>query len=258
MTEKWVFNAAYTNSLARPAYFELVPYEEVILDDLEIAKGNSSLEATVSNNFDLIGEHYFSDLGIVSFGGFAKNINNWLYEYKDNDYDHLGDGQEWELTQVRNGHKASVLGFEFGLQSRLHFLPGVLSNLTFYGNYTFTDATTDGVEGRKDVPLVGAVKNMANGSLAFETNKVFFRTSLNYSGEALDAIGEEAWEDEYYDEQLFLDINAAYTINERIRVFAEFKNLTNQPLRYYRGSQDRTQQIEYYNFNWNMGIKIDL
>ena len=133
-----------------------------------------------------------------------------------------------------------------------------MSNLTYYGNYTYTDSQTDGVDGREDIPLVGAVKNMFNSSLAYETKKMFVRTSLNFSGEALDEVGGAEWEDRYYDQQLFVDVNASYALSDSIRLFAELKNLTNQPLRYYQGIAERTMQLEYYNLSWNAGVKIDL
>jgi hypothetical protein len=108
------------------------------------------------------------------------------------------------------------------------------------------------------VPLVGAVKNMFNGSLAFENDKLFLRASLNFADASADELADEAFEDRYYDEQVYLDLNASYSISPSVKLFTEFKNLTNQPLRYYQGIQSRTMQLEYYSFNWNVGLKIDL
>ena len=112
------------------------------------------------------------------------------------------------------------------------------------GNYTTTDSSTDKVEGRDDVPLVGQVDNMYNLSLAYETEKFFIRGSFNFADASLDELSDKAFEDRYYDEQSFLDLNANYRINDRLSIFAEGKNLTNQPLRYYQGLQSRTMQLE--------------
>ena len=255
--ENFILNGAYTVGIARPAYFELVPYQAINSADLEIAVGNPDLEATVSNNFDLMAEYYFSNVGLITGGVFVKNIDNWLYLFSDDDYQFRGESYDYE--QVRNGRTAAVNGIELGLQTRLSFLPGFLGNTTFYGNYTYTNTSTDGVADRgDDVPLVGAAENMFNASLAYESNKFFLRASMNYAGESLDEIGGNIYEDRYYDEQLFIDLNATYAINNRVRIFAEAKNLTNQPLRYYQGLSERTMQLEYYDINWNFGIKVDL
>ena len=82
-------------------------------------------------------------------------------------------------------------------------------------NYTFTDSSTDGIEGRDDVPLAGAIENMYNASLAYESKKFFVRASVNFAGEALDEIGGDPWEDRYYDEQLFVDLNATYRLSDK-------------------------------------------
>jgi outer membrane receptor protein involved in Fe transport len=66
-----------------------------------------------------------------------------------------------------------------------------------------------------------------------------------------------AFEDRYYDNQLFLDANASYKITSQLRIFAEANNLTNQPLRYYQGISDRTAQVEYYRPKFNLGVKFD-
>lgn len=254
-----VLNAAYTVSIARPAYFDLVPYREVVSEDEEIAFGNPDLEATVSNNFDLMTEYYFGNLGLIHAGVFTKNIDNWIYVFSDDNFEGFsGQYAGFDYQQVRNGKSANVTGFEVGVQSKLNFLPGFLRNITLYGNYTYTNSSTDGVEGRSDIPLVGANKHMFNASLAYESKNFFLRASLNYAGAALDEVGGNEFEDRWYDEQTFVDLNATYSLNDQIRIFAEAKNLTNQPLRYYQGLVSRTMQLEYYDINWNLGVKIDI
>jgi len=251
LSDNFILNGAYTQSLARPGYYALTPYEEINSDDMEISVGNPDLEATVSNNVDIMAEYYFGPLGLFSAGLFYKNIDNWLYEYTDNNYTFNGE-TGYDYSQVRNGRNAEVLGYEVALQTSL------FDNVTLYTNYTFTDSETDGIDGRSDVPLVGAVKNMFNGSLAFENDKLFLRASLNFADASADELADEAFEDRYYDEQVYLDLNASYSISPSVKLFTEFKNLTNQPLRYYQGIQSRTMQLEYYSFNWNVGLKIDL
>jgi len=243
---------AYSKSLARPDYFDLVPFEYVENDSQRIEVGNSNLEATTSNNFDIMAEKYVGNTGILSGGLFYKSLDNWIYTFRDSNFSYNGTTYE-RFTQRRNGSEASVFGFELAAQTQ------ILDNLNLAANYTFTDSSTDNIlEGRSDVPLAGAVENMYNLSLAYETNKVFARISYNYAGEQLDELGGAAWEDRYYDEQKFLDLNASYNLTDKIRLFAEAKNLTNQPLRYYQGSKEKTMQLEYYQMSWNLGLKIDL
>src|SRR5690554_7228223 len=68
--------AAWTNTLSRPRYFDLVPYRQVNYEDMEISVGNSDLEAATSMNLDVMGEWYLSGLGLVSAGAFYKDIKD--------------------------------------------------------------------------------------------------------------------------------------------------------------------------------------
>ena len=250
-TNDFNLTIAYSKSLARPDYYDLVPYQYSNSDDNEVEFGNSDLEATAANNFDIMAEKYIGNTGILSGGLFYKSINNWIYTYSADGYTY-NDVSDYTFTQKRNGKNATVFGFEVAVQKQLS------DNLNLAANYTFTDSDTDSVEGRTDVPLVGAVENIYNVSLAYEAGKIFLRASYNYAGEQLDELGGDAWEDRFYDEQKFLDLNASYSLTDKIRLFAEAKNLTNQPLRYYQGVQERTMQIEFYQMSWNIGLKIDL
>tara|TARA_B100001559_G_scaffold270243_1_gene238173 strand:+ start:1 stop:2715 length:2715 start_codon:yes stop_codon:yes gene_type:complete len=249
-SDKLIANFAYSNSIARPNYYDLVPYQVLVSEDLEIEVGNPDLEASLSNNVDFMIDYYFGGITLVSGGVFFKSIDNWLYEFADNDYEYNGVSG-WDYRQLRNGSKAKVTGLELGFQTKL------LDNFTLMANYTYTDSSTEGVEDRDDVPLVGAIENMYNASLAYENKKFFVRASMNYAGEALDQVGGDPWEDRYYDEQLFVDLNATYKFSDKLSIFAEAKNLTNQPLRYYQGVKERTMQLEYYSYNWNVGLKYD-
>lgn len=252
-SENTIVRAAWTNTIARPNYFDLVPFEFFDDEDLEI--GNPSLDPTTSLNLDIMGEHYFSNIGILSAGIFYKNLDDFIYTAA---FEEERDGTVFDVTQPQNGGTATIVGFEIALQRKLNFLPGFLKYLTLYTNYTFTDSETNGIEDREDgLALAGAIKNMFNASLAFENKKLSVRTSLNFADDYINEYGDEAFEDEYYDEQLFVDVNASYSITKNLRIFAEAKNLTNQELRFYQGTKDQTKQAEFYNFNWNIGLKYN-
>jgi outer membrane receptor protein involved in Fe transport len=53
-------------------------------------------------------------------------------------------------------------------------------------------------------------------------------------------------------------VNASLKVTKNLRIFAEAKNLTNQPLRYYQGVSARVMQLEYYQPRFNLGLKFDL
>lgn len=271
-----VLRGAFSTALARPNYYTLVPFVEVKAEDSEISAGNPNLKATYAYNFDIMGEYYFKSVGILSAGVFYKNLKNFIYNYLDASYtsqDFAADfpdlpnpvaaGEQWQMLRPLNGDNVDLLGFEVALQRKLDFFSSrFLRNFSVMLNYTYTYSETEGVynedgEERTDVKLPGTAPHMFNASLAWENARFSARLSLNYTGSYIDEVASEAFEDRYYDSQLFLDANASYLLGKGIRIFAEANNLTNQPLRYYQGVKDRMAQLEYYKPTFNLGVKWD-
>jgi len=272
-----ILRAAFTTALARPNYYALVPYLNVISADEIVSAGNPDLKATYAYNFDFMAEKYFKSVGILSGGLFYKNLKDFIYTYSRRNYSNadfandfagqtnpIPNGENnWRFTQQRNGDHVNIYGFEVALQRQLDFIPGAFwKGLGVYVNYTYTKSKAkgitneDGIE-RTDVGLPGTAPHMFNGSLSWENKRFSARISMNYAAQYIDELGGNAFEDRYYDNQLFLDANASYKITGQLRIFAEANNLTNQPLRYYQGIESRTAQAEYYRPRFTMGLKFD-
>ena len=275
-TENLILRAAATTAMARPNYYDIAPYVNNIASDKQISAGNPDLKATYSYNYDFMAEHYFKSVGLISGGAFYKNLNDFVYKYSSNQYSNadfaanfpsqmnpIPDGEQWKFVQSKNGDKVSVYGFEVALQRQLDFLPGkFLKGFGVYLNYTYTKSKAKGIadeEGneRKNVSLPGTAPHMFNGSLSWENKRFSARVSTNFAADYLDVLGASASEDSYYDKQFFVDANAAFKITRNLRLFAEANNLTNQPLRYYQGERAHTQQLEYYQARYNLGLKFD-
>lgn len=265
LTDRSIIRFAWTNTLARPNYVDLVPSLDVVFGDQEIYVGNPNLDPTTSMNFDLMAEHYFENVGIVSGGLFYKNINDFIYTFRgETTDDFYGPGTEgFEIFQPLNGDKASVFGVEVSLQKQLTFLPGFLKNFGVYLNYTYLSSSAKGIrnedgEEREDLDLPNTAPNMFNGSLGYTSKRLSARISLNFSDSYIDEIGGNSFEDRYYDVQLFLDFNASYALTDNLRLYADLNNITNQPLRYFQGISARTQQMEFYDMRLTFGVKYDL
>lgn len=258
--ENFLIRAAWSNTLARPNYFDLVPYEDRRVEDEELFRGNPALDPTTSSNIDISVENYFKSIGFASVGFFNKSISDFIYTSVT---ETTIDGEEFDVFQPINGGDATLNGVEIALQRQLDFLPGALKGIGVYLNYTYTTSSAEGVANedgdlRDDLNLPGAAGNLFNASLSFETKKLVLRASLNFSSDYLDEVGGEAFDDRYYDKQTFLDINGSYAFKPNWRIFFEAINLTNQPLRYYQGVSTRTMQEEFYNSRFNLGVKFDM
>ncbi len=276
VSNNFILRGAWTNSIGRPNYYDLVPFVSIVSSDQEINAGNPDLKATTSSNIDFMAENYFKSVGIISAGFFYKKLRNFIYTYRDEAYtsakfasdfptmsNPIADDEDWIYTQPKNGDNVKVTGFEVSLQRQLDFLPGFMKGFGIYLNYTYTHSKADGIydedgEKREGLMLPGTAPHLFNGSLSYENKQLSVRLSANYAGSYIDEVGGTAFDDSYYDHQFFLDANASVVLIPNLRIFAEANNLTNQPLRYYQGISSRTQQVEYYGPRFNFGLKFDL
>ena len=258
---------AWTNTIARPNYFDLVPYREINADDSELALGNPDLIPTTSMNFDVLGEYFFQNVGLVSFGVFYKKLDNIIAMTIDDNYqfNYGGEVSSWELVQPINVGNGILQGFEGAFSRRLSFLPGFLSNLSFYANYTFNHSklTDVAVEGREDeeLQIPGSPKHLINLSLAYDTKKFDIRVSYNHASAFRDGeeggYGEEAFYDRWYDKVNYLDVSSNIKLSRNLDLYVEVNNILDQPLRYYQGVEDRTMQAEYYGLRTKAGLKFN-
>ena len=260
-----VIRVAWTNTLSRPNYYDIAPYRQIVIDggDRELREGNPALEPTKAMNFDLMYEHYYESVGLLSLGGFYKDLTDFTYTFNTRDYIEPGTGILYDdYSTPRNGASAQIMGAEIAFQRRLDFLPSFLENLNFYSNYTYTGSSVSGlgIEGRDEsnLTLPGTAGHTFNVSLSWENKDLTLRVSGNYASSYIDELESQARNDRYCDEQFFLDVNGSYKFTDQFSFFFEVNNLTNQPLRYFQGIPSRLMQIEFYNTRATAGIKFNL
>ena len=250
---------AATASYSRPNFEDIVPSQEIELNAREGSIGNPELAPVGAINFDLMGEHYFGTVGILSAGVFYKSLNNFIFTQR---FDSTFSNVNVVLNQSRNGESAELLGLELSYQQNLTFLPGALKGLGVYTNYTFTNSnatiqsrTED--TGSEEIRLPGQATHVGNFSLSYDYGKFNMRASANFNGEYIAELGGEADEDVYVKSRMQIDLTGTYRFSENFQVFAEFMNLTNQPFEVFQGTEENYIQREFYSWWSRVGLKFN-
>lgn len=160
-----VFRAGYYSTVARPQVRLLNSQRSITYygapffgptgsqPALFITEGNPGLKPARTHNFDIGGEWYDGSVGVIKLNLFVKRISNLLESNIVSGFDNLGDYElpdhpvfqnlpantyvEYSLP-VNNPDTATVWGIEAAVERRLSFLPGVLSGLGVYANYTYS------------------------------------------------------------------------------------------------------------------------
>lgn len=262
--------AAATFSYARPNFSEIIPAQEINQEDGIATAGNAALKPVKAFNTDLLAEHYFGNVGILSGGVFYKKLDDFIYRRVlfNSPYPLIGTPyiNSIDVIQSQNGKTANLFGFEIAFQNNLASISKGLHNFSLYLNYTYThssaslqsrEASASDPDAIEKLRLPGQATHAGNVSLAFEKKKLTARVSLNFNGEYLSEIGAGKDQDIYVKDRLQTDISASYILTSRWRLFAEALNITNQPFERYMGNKAQLIQREYYSWWGRLGVKFD-
>lgn len=257
---------AATRSYARPNFSEIIPAQEANLEDRVVTIGNAELKPVNATNLDLLFEHYLSNVGVVSAGAFWKQLDGFIYNSVTFNQPYLGNQQLLvDIVQAKNGERANLFGGEIAYQHNLSFLPGALSGLGVYFNYTYTTSAAT-IQSRladsgnpdltETITLPGQARHLGNATLMYEYKGFSLRCAINFNGQYLSEVGTSKDFDLYVRNRMQLDATAGYSF-KKFRVFAEFLNLTNQPFETFMGNDNYIVQREYYSWWSRVGVKFD-
>jgi len=252
VNDQALVRAAYTETIARADFAALVPFIATDGDDAEA--GNPELESAHSQNIDIMLEYYPAGLGVFSFGYFSKSIDNYIYTSTLQDVSIRGGFKVYdEVSMPVNGENATLSGWEMNFVKNLDFLPGPLSNLSLYFNYTSTDSEADYGGNREKSTFPGQAPSTGNLSFAYETSKLTARFSQSIADQYLVEVGGDKDEDIYYDPANRLDLSLSYNLNNKITLFADMLNITNVPHVYFMGDASKPVEKEVYGSTIKIG-----
>ncbi|TVP75144.1 MAG: TonB-dependent receptor, partial [Gemmatimonadales bacterium] len=267
LSDQTNFRLAWTNALARPNFTELAPTEFINHDARRISRGNPALDPSLIRNVDLLFEHYFEPLGLVSGGLFYKQMNDFFFDEISRVEGGELDG--YEVRQTQNGSSADLYGVELAWQQRLTFLPGLLSGLGIYANYTYTTSTAELRDVTREVPLPRQIPHVLNAAVSWERGPFEAVVTMNHRSEYLFDVSTEQVSDHrshlfpsmdrFLEAQTQFDISAQYQLPwGGSTAFMELKNITNEPQTWYDGSPQFHFRSSY-NHAWGiLGIRMSL
>lgn len=240
--------ASYSRTIGRPAPEDLARPTTRNDSTFTINRGNPDLTPRRADNFDLAGEFYFNGgQGLMSLGGFVKNIKDDIYDLKE---EQVIDGFTYTVTTPMNASASKLKGIEFQLiDNAIGFMPGFLKDrIGFAFNVTRTWGETD--------YLVGGVPIHKN-SLLYQRewigNAALFytmprggevRVAYAYGDGYLDGIGADPTLDRGPEARGQLDASARFTIARDWIVKLQAKNLLGEDIYLGYGENLRYRRAE--------------
>jgi hypothetical protein len=239
LTGNMNIRAGYSQTVSRPQFRELSPFEFTDVTGGPSARGNPDLVRTTIRNFDARWEWFVTAQELVAVSFFYKKFRNPVEPV-------IQPSNEALIASFRNVEGAKNWGFEFEVRKNLGFLSPRLENLSVLSNYTFVDSNV--VIGEQDLnvltsqqrPLLGQSRRVFNGTVQYEIPRWAFeaRALINYVGKRITDVGAFGLEDVFEDGYPSLDLFFSKRfLGEAKRLELKFsaENLIDREIRFNQG-----------------------
>ncbi|WP_200979153.1 TonB-dependent receptor [Echinicola sp. 20G] len=259
-----IVRAAYTRTYARPTFNRLNPGVQINNLTQTITEGNTELDPTFSNNYDLAFEYYPEELGIFSAGIFYKDLSNYIYDDQSievyNDLNYL-------RSRPENLESAWLYGIELSYVKRFTNMDNFMKNFGVELNYSYIDSEveiptfTEGEQtGSYKTSLPEQANHIGNAIVFYENNKFMARLAGNFKGKYVNAIRSIAGPEHYrwFGNNFTVDFSSSYLLSDNFRLFVELNNITNAPNRYYHGVSDRPEEAAWSGIRGQIGLSFNL
>uniref|UniRef100_UPI00359389C4 TonB-dependent receptor n=1 Tax=Blastomonas sp. TaxID=1909299 RepID=UPI00359389C4 len=261
-TENLIGRFALTRAISRPNYRDNVPRISENSDSagviVQVSQGNPDLQPTLANNIDAGLEYYFQPVGLLSANLFYKDLEDYEFTVVANG---VFDGRPALITRKDNAPDGRAYGFELAYQQQFTFLPGALSGLGMFANYTWTKASINlpgSVPGRTGrSPLPNQSRHTVNLSLFYETDRFNARISFTDRSDYIDEFNLDPRLDTIWEGREQIDFTTSFDVTKRLNVYFEAKNITNTPGVRYAGIRERVTEYEEFGATYFLGARFN-
>ena len=230
-----LLRASYAKTIGRPDFNNIVP--GIVASDpaattKTVRVNNTGLLPWTANNYDVALEYYFEPAGVLSAGGFKKDISDFFGAITTlatpqllSEYGLDETFSDYSFIYSQNVGDAMVEGVELNYTQGLTFLPEWARGLQVFANLTsqrlLGDATAD---------FSDFIRRNINWGISLSRPKYTVKLNWNHRGRQrigmLTGTGVPAGAYDYYAPRMFLDVNAEYRMTSRLALFATVRNIT--------------------------------
>ncbi|MEL7533746.1 MAG: TonB-dependent receptor, partial [Bacteroidota bacterium] len=277
---------SYSQTLARPDFLYVTPRTQLDDTSLDITTGNPDLRYAKATNYDLHFSAYKGTLGLLTIGGFYKQVNDIFFPFEVNLSDQeTAEQYGWDnyrgynLSTYSNLESSRVFGYEIDLQTNLGFLPapfnGIVINTNYSRLYSQTQAffqtsetvlvnpfppifeTTYTTETR-DVQMLSQSPHIFNISVGYDIKKFSARVSGIYQGTKASGYSLNKDFDRFTLEFWRWDASIRQGFGENWTAFLNFNNITNQQDISFVRNPNYLSTIQTFGFTATVGLQFKI
>ena len=269
LTEAWHLRFDASRTLTRPAINFLTPVLNVgalpRVGALNANGGNPALKPYLSDNLDLAVEWYYGTNSYLAVDGFLKDVTNFIVQGTQRQTINgvidptTGQPAIYTVSQRVNGPDATVNGWEIAWQ---HVFGD--SGFGFNANATFVDTNKpyDPTDISQSGFAVTGLANSANLVAFFDKYGFEARLAGNWRDEYLLQFGQNqnnsafGAEPTFVNSSLQIDFSTSYQVTEKINVYFEALNLTDETLSTHGRFGNQLLDAFAYGRRYSLGARV--
>lgn len=263
---------AATQTVARPTFRELAPYQSFEFVGDFIYRGNPDLNRTLIQNYDIRWEWFQNPGEVLAVSGFYKNFNDPLEPFLDP----RGASGDDALQSIQNVDNARVLGVEFEANKSLGFINSTLNNFHLGTNLSLVTSEVDipkpeleEIRSQGDPnaestrPFTGQSPYLLNINMVYKSLTHDRTAGLFYNvfGDRLYLVATAATPDIYERAYGTLDFKGSMGIGHNLTLSLTAKNLLNSARVFsYKLENDQVNEefiYQKYKSGTTIGISLD-
>ncbi len=275
LTQNSALRLVYSSGVSRPDPQDIAEATSINTSSVptSVALGNPNLKAETANNYDILYERYFNQLGEFRAGFFYKQLHDPIVESTVSQLLSTGEFAGDAITQPVNAGSAWVTGVETSFLKNFTALPGAFAGLGLSANYTHTASQAHGLEllGRSDSPaLLRQSPNAFNIGPTYNYRRLFVAVGMSYNQASIyayqftDGTGESSpspfgirgpFADNYLYTHFQVDAQSDIELPKNFTLIFDGLNLNNEVFGFYNGSPQFMVQREYYHPTYSLGLR---
>jgi TonB-dependent receptor len=225
---RFSFIGSWSNTIERPEYAVIVPFRNIVREELYIEAGNPSLMPTLYTNYDFSIDYRLGSGNLFSLELFYQTVEDIVYH----EVGLVPDGTYagYELGTFRNGPSADLYGLRLIWSQELGKWLTFAEGLSLNAKYIYQESETI-YPGRPGItlPLPERPGTQLELSLAYERYRIFIQLEVNFREASLDGINdEESWRDVYEAGHTYFNFTSSYEVADGVRLIFEVENLTSE------------------------------
>lgn len=244
------YSGPFTNVTLNGVNYEVAADPDTY--QIQTEGGNPFLNPIIADQFDFNLGWYPNSHSNLTIAFYKKDMTDFIVGVDTGDPDvitALGGNAIDPLTGLAttdydksiNVSNADLSGMEISGRYGFVNAPGFLSDVHVSGNAAWLSGSTSTpfIDNGAEFDLPGLTDFIGNIAVAYETRKFSLQLSARYRTERVRSRdSDEPWKDIFDEADFRLGANVRYRFNDRLRVFANVQNLTNEnSIRYHVGDE---------------------